>query len=288
MNLRINVNKLKMNPDNPRTFKEIDLENIVKSLLCFPEMLEARPPVIADNVVLGGNLRLKGLKAILTKPLDEIAAIIAEHSKDKSTERIEFLINHWSNYHKEKVVTAMDANTFTPEQRKEFAIKDNISIGSWDYDVLANSWNAEDLNNWGLHTWGSETVEEVEEEIAEEKSNEYTKTIKAPTYEPKNEKPLITDLFKEEKTISFMQEIKNSNIELAEKEFLIKAAQRHLVFDYSKIADYYAHASIDMQVLMEKSALVIIDFDKAIENGYVQLTDEISNEYTNEYGDSDV
>ena len=60
-----------------------------------------------------------------------------------------------------------------------------------------------------------------------------------------------------------------------EKEFLIKAATRHIVFNYAKVADYYAHATPEMQRLMEQSALVIIDFDDAIANGYVTLSEKM-------------
>jgi hypothetical protein len=68
-----------------------------------------------------------------------------------------------------------------------------------------------------------------------------------------------------------------------EKAFLIEAAKRHNVFNYKLIADYYAHASGEMQHLMEHSALVIIDFADAIQYGYVKLADEIQNQYLNEY-----
>jgi hypothetical protein len=60
---------------------------------------------------------------------------------------------------------------------------------------------------------------------------------------------------------------------------------RHIVFDYQKIADYYAHASKEIQELMEKSALVIIDFNKAIQNGYVKLSHEIAKQYGEDYPD---
>jgi hypothetical protein len=61
------------------------------------------------------------------------------------------------------------------------------------------------------------------------------------------------------------------------------AAERHTVFDFKKVADYYSHATEEMQDLMERSALVIIDFDKAIENGYVVLTDQILQQYAEDY-----
>lgn len=67
--------------------------------------------------------------------------------------------------------------------------------------------------------------------------------------------------------------------------FLIEATRRHTVFNYEKIADYYSHASKEMQKLMEQSALVIIDFNKAIESGYIKIKDEISNLYLDEHGE---
>ena len=113
--------------------------------------------------------------------------------------------------------------------------------------------------------------------------NKYTSKIKAPIYEPKNRKPHLLELCDISKTNRLVTEIRNSNISDEEKEFLIRAAQRHLIFNYSKIADYYAHSNKEMQWLMEKSALVIIDFDKAIELGYVKLGQEIGNLYNSDY-----
>ena len=82
-----------------------------------------------------------------------------------------------------------------------------------------------------------------------------------------------------------MREIEASSLSHDEKMFLLDAARRHTVFNYEKIADYYAHASKEMQHLMERSALVIIDFDKAIQYGYVKLCEEIRKQYLEEYGE---
>lgn len=113
--------------------------------------------------------------------------------------------------------------------------------------------------------------------------NKYTSKIKAPIYEPKNEKPSIFELMNNSKSLRLIRQIKDSNVSEDEKKFLIEAAKRHTIFDFHKIADYYAHASKEMQELMERSALVIIDFNKAIENGYIKLSDEIAEQYTNEH-----
>jgi hypothetical protein len=113
----------------------------------------------------------------------------------------------------------------------------------------------------------------------------YSTKIEAPIYEPKNVKPHLMELCDKEKTHRLIKEIENSSLPFDEKQFLVDAARRHNVFNYEKIADYYAHATPAMQSLMERSGLVIIDFEKAIEYGYVKLCEDIKNQYLTEYGE---
>ena len=119
----------------------------------------------------------------------------------------------------------------------------------------------------------------------DDSEKKYSTKIEAPIYEPKNKKPHIMELMDLSKTQRLIREIENSNLPDEEKVFLINAARRHTVFNYEKIADYYAHSSPEMQHLMERSALVIIDFEKAIQYGYVKLCDEIRDQYLTEYGE---
>lgn len=118
----------------------------------------------------------------------------------------------------------------------------------------------------------------------QEEDSKYTSKIKAPIYEPKNKKPHIMELCDKTKTLRLIREINNSGLSIEEKSFLLDAARRHNVFNYEKIADYYAHSSKEMQKLMEHSALVILDFEKAIELGYIKLSEEIKNQYLQQYG----
>lgn len=111
----------------------------------------------------------------------------------------------------------------------------------------------------------------------------YSSKIEAPVYEPKNKQPHVLEIYDTRKTGRLIHEVESSHVSDDEKRFLIEAAKRHTVFNYEKIADYYAHASEEMQQLMEKSALVIIDFEKAIQYGYVKLCDSIRNQYLEEY-----
>lgn len=124
-----------------------------------------------------------------------------------------------------------------------------------------------------------------EEFKQDDSQKKYSTKIEAPIYEPKNVKPHILELVNKEKTKRLINEIENSNVSNEEKSFLIDAAYRHSVFNYEKIADYYAHSSKEMQNLMENSALVIIDFEKAIQLGYVKLCNEIRTQYLEEYGE---
>tara|TARA_R110000803_G_scaffold2918_1_gene10090 strand:- start:877 stop:1284 length:408 start_codon:yes stop_codon:yes gene_type:complete len=110
----------------------------------------------------------------------------------------------------------------------------------------------------------------------------YTKKIDVPLYVPTYKKPNIHELASYLKSTKLTQAIKNSNVTEEEKNFLIQAAYRHTIFNFAKIADYYAHAGKEMQELMEQSALVIVDFDKAIECGFVTLNDQLSNQYLEE------
>lgn len=117
----------------------------------------------------------------------------------------------------------------------------------------------------------------------QEEEESYSSKIEAPVYEPKNKPPHLLELCNDSKAKSLVREIDQSNLREEEKSFLRLAANRHSVFHYEKIADYYSHASIEMQKLMEKSALVIIDFDKAIEGGFVRLCEDIKTQFMEEY-----
>ena len=245
MKQQVKISKVKGNPSNPRIINNDKFKKLVKSIQDFPEMLKLRPIVVdEDMMVLGGNMRLRASKSA---GLKEVWIEIAEG--------------------------------LTEEQKKEFIVKDNVGFGEWEWDMLANQWNSVQLAEWGLDVWQNEDdiVDNLKEEV-------YTKNIEAPTYEPKNEKPVITDLINQDKTNELISKIKSSKISKEDKIFLTQAAFRHTVFNYSKIADYYAHSSKDVQELMEDSALVIIDFNKAIENGYVKLTKEVQELYAQEYG----
>lgn len=123
MKKKIKISEVKNNPNNPRLIKDDKFKKLVASINSFPEMLEKRPIVVdEDLMVLGGNMRLK---ASAEAGLKEVWIDIAEG---------------WSE-----------------EQKAEFIIKDNVGFGDWDWDILANEWDNEKLNEWGLDVWQPET-----------------------------------------------------------------------------------------------------------------------------------
>lgn len=165
-----------------------------------------------------------------------------------------------------KEVPCVRLDHLTDEQRREYAIAHNATaeLSIWDKDFLA-----EELADLDLTDFDFSFLDD------KKKENPYTSKIKIPQYEVQGEAPSLFELTDEDKTIDLETEIKASGVSDAEKEFLLKAAQRHRVFNYRNIAEYYAQASPEMQDLMEKSALVIIDYEDAIANGYVRLSERL-------------
>lgn len=115
-----------------------------------------------------------------------------------------------------------------------------------------------------------------------QQESKYSKKVSTPIYEPNRRPTNIYECYDNQKYLRMIRRIDASNLKDDEKAFLRLAASRHIVFNYEKIADYYVGASKEMQDLMERSALVIIDFDKAIELGFVQLNDKMKKLYEQE------
>lgn len=184
-----------------------------------------------------------------------------------------------------ETVPVIRLDGLTDEQRRAYMLVHNkltMNTG-FDIDVLSAELDSIadiDMSDFGfdLDNLDIESPADVEEAGGGE-GTPYTSKIEGLQYEPSAEKPLLSDLFDKRKTNELIDKIKAANVSDEEKDFLITAASRHTVFDYAKIADYYAHADAEMQSLMEQSALVIIDFEDAIKNGYARLSDEIATMY---------
>ena len=165
----------------------------------------------------------------------------------------------------------------TEEQEDEIMVRDNTHAGVWDsakLSELSQQWQGK------IPIWGApKEWNKVEEE-------KYTRKIISPVYEPKGEKPDVSELFDTRKYDELVGDINKAKIKDPEiREFLLLAATRHVVFNYEKIAEFYAHASAKVQRLFEASALVIIDFDDAIGGGYVKLCESLIEQYKAEQND---
>ena len=124
-------------------------------------------------------------------------------------------------------------------------------------------------------------------QLAEPEEQLYSRKIEAPIYEPTGQKPHVSQLYDSSKTERIVSAIERTeSLSEDNKAFLLAAAQRHTVFNFSKIAEYYAHADAPLQELMEESGLVIIDIGRAIELGFVRLTEAIREQVQDEYGTS--
>lgn len=132
--MKLPINDIKPNPDNPRIIKDEKFKQLVKSIQDFPQMLELRPVVInADNMVLGGNMRLKACKeAGMTE------------------------------------VPVVRADSLTEAQQREFIIKDNVGFGEWDWGILIDEWP--EAADWGLDIPDWLQEKEIEEKSGYETS----------------------------------------------------------------------------------------------------------------------
>jgi DNA modification methylase len=149
--IKTNLSEVKLNPNNPRLIKDDKFKKLVQSIKDFPEMLDIRPIVVnSDMVILGGNMRFKACKEA---GLKEVPVIIAD--------------------------------SLTEEQQREFLIKDNTSGGEWDFEMLANEWDVEQLEEWGVDipTFETDEVLEAEEDDFDTTPPEEPITVLGDLYE---------------------------------------------------------------------------------------------------------
>lgn len=171
--------------------------------------------------------------------IDKDGVIVAGHTRYKAAKKLGITD-----------IPCISADDLSDEQIKAFRLADNktAELAEWDEDLLGK----------------------------EMQDNKYTLKVKIPQYEITGECPEISDMLDSSRADELIQEVEAADIPEEIREFLIQAARRHNVFNYRNIAEYYAHAEPEVQKLFEKSALVIIDVNDAIANGYVQLATDIT------------
>lgn len=175
----------------------------------------------------------------------------------------------------------------TDIQKKAYVIADNkLALNSgWDAEMIKVELGALDAAGFDLELTGftgDELTKAMFGDLSEDESKDededgdlsenYSRKIEAPIYTPKGERPAVSSLYDESKANELKKQISKAELPPEVRKFLTAAADRHTVFDFRNIAEYYSHADVETQDLMERSALVVIDYDKAIENGFVQLS----------------
>ena len=149
----VKFDSVRLNDDNPRTISDYKFRKLVDSILSLPKMLDIRPVVVdADMTALGGNMRVRALSVINEMPEDEIKERLEtlRNYQDKTDEEKEALLSFWSAWKNKPTVPVIKASLLTKDEEKEFIVKDNVAFGEWDMDALANVWDSELLNEWGI------------------------------------------------------------------------------------------------------------------------------------------
>lgn len=211
--------------------------------------------------------------------VDEHGGIIAGHGRVLAAQHLGMVD-----------VPCIELRGLTEAQKRAYVLADNqLALNSgWDEALLAQEIDALKGLRFDLSVVGfspAELESLIAGAVAAPESptaavpaldgNTYTTKIKIPIYEPKGDRPPVRDLFDDTKTKALVAEIDAAGLPDEVASFLRLAAERHTVFNFRNIAEYYAHADAQTQSLMERSALVIIDFNAAIENGFVRLTERL-------------
>lgn len=143
---KVRLSQIYVNSANPRTIKDGKFDKLVTSLLVLPKMLELRP-IVVDNTMtaLGGNMRYRALCAIVDLDEHDIRARLnaSKGFQAKTQAERDALVNYWLAWKDNPTAPVINASNLSDVEKREFTIKDNVSFGEWDYDALANEWEAE-------------------------------------------------------------------------------------------------------------------------------------------------
>lgn len=254
---------MKLFHQNPRTITETQFKNLTGWLQKFGDLSGVVHDLNSD-MIIGGNQRSRVFN------VNECEIEITEsypEPDEQGTVAIGFIVWQGKKYNYRQV-------RWTEDWCSEANVIANRAGGDWDFEMLANNFTQEQLLDFGF--------DKSELGMGDDY---YTGKITSPHYEP-GEMPDINTLVDEDKTLFLINHIDAAEeVTEDEKAFLRLAAYRHNVFNFKRIANYYAGASASMQRLMEENALVIIDYQDAIRLGYVALVEEITEMVRNDYGD---
>lgn len=209
--------------------------------------------------------------------IDESGGLIAGHGRLMAAKKLDL-----------KEVPCIVLSGLTEAQKKAYIIADNQlpQNAGWDLDKLKLEIDTLSEMDFDIDLLGfnddflSEliNIDNVNGSVPEDESI-YTDKIDGLHYEPCEDPPNVSDVFDTNKVKPLLDDIEKSSLNETDKSFLRAAATRHYAFDYGKVADLYASSEKEMQELMEKSALVIVDYDNAVKNGYAKLQEVIKEDY---------
>lgn len=152
----VKLSQIKVNSANPRTITKEKFDKLLNSILVLPKMLELRPIVVDETfVALGGNMRYRALVAIDEMTVNELAQRLSglrDYQKKTEAEQ-QRLVEYWDKWKDAPITHIIKASNLSEDERKEFIIKDNVGFGTWDMDILANEWDSQDLDAWGVDVW---------------------------------------------------------------------------------------------------------------------------------------
>jgi len=166
----VKLNEVRENKANPRFIRDKSFGKLIDSVLIFPRMLELRPIIVDTKMTcLGGNMRFKALTAISKLSIEQIGdqlSQLSEYALKTANERAE-LIEYWDSWLDNPQAIIMRASEMTETDKKAFIIKDNVSFGEYDMDMIANEWTEVPVEEWGLEVEYLTPDEDIEEEDQE-------------------------------------------------------------------------------------------------------------------------
>ena len=175
-------------------------------------------------------------------------------------------------------VPVIRLDQLTDEERKAYMLVHNQLTMNTGFDIDVLNMELEDINiDMGQYGFS------LQEEMGEDEESKYTTKVKLPQYEVKGDDYSLDQLVETSKLDELLDEIEMSGVNEEEKEFLKICAYRHAVIDFEKCAEYYAKAEPEMQRLMENNALVFIDVNDAIANGFAELSNTLQDQLEREY-----
>lgn len=156
----VKLSQIEVNSANPRIISDDKFHKLVNSILALPKMLELRP-IVVDNtmVALGGNMRYRALMAIADMQPDELKdrlSSVKDFQKKTQAEQ-DTLVEYWERWQDNPTAPVIKASELTEAEQREFIIKDNVGFGEWDMDMLANEWDTNELKDWGMDLWDTNT-----------------------------------------------------------------------------------------------------------------------------------